>query len=213
MRLLLTGFEPFDGRDINTSQSAVLALGDHHVPSVELHTLLLPVDRERGPDLLLQSVQQIQPDTVLCLGEAKGRMRVSIERVAINLLDAPMRDNAGHLMIDEPILADGPAAYFTTLPVRTMLHTLHALNVPGELSLSAGAFLCNQVAYVLLHELALRKSTCRAGFIHLPLLPEQASREAQPVPSMSLETTTRGLAAIVEMLGQHQQTRPDSATF
>lgn len=202
MRLLLSGFEPFDGRDINTSQSAVAALREQHLQGVELHTVLLPVEREHGPARLLQAVRQIQPDTVICLGEAKGRMRISIERVAINLLDYTIPDNAGDRVVDQLIAPAGPAAYFATVPVRAMLQTLIARDIPGELSLSAGAFLCNQVAYALLHDLSLGQSACRAGFIHLPLLPEQAARETLPVPSLSLETITRGLVAIIEMLAR-----------
>lgn len=202
MRLLISGFEPFDGRDINTSQSAVAALREHHIPGVDLHTVLLPVERERGPARLLQAVRQIQPDTVICLGEAKGRMRISIERVAINLLDYTIPDNTGARLVDQPIAPAGPAAYFSTVPVRAMLQTLIASDIPGELSLSAGAFLCNQVAYVVLHEFSTSQSACRAGFIHLPLLPEQAAREPMPIPSLSLETITRGLAAIIAMLAR-----------
>jgi pyroglutamyl-peptidase len=202
MRLLISGFEPFDGRDINTSQSAVAALREHHFPGIDFHTVLLPVERERGPARLLQAVRQIQPDTVICLGEAKGRMRISIERVAINLLDYTIPDNTGARLIDQPIDPEGPAAYFATIPVRAMLQTLVARGIPGELSLSAGAFLCNQVAYTLLHELSTSQITCRAGFIHLPLLPEQAAREPMPVPSLSLETITHGLAVIIEMLAR-----------
>jgi pyroglutamyl-peptidase len=208
MRLLLTGFEPFGGRDINTSQAAVLALREHNFHDVELLTVLLPVDREDGPAALLQAVRQIQPDTVVCLGEAKGRVRISIERVAINLLDYAIPDNAGHKVVDQPIVPHGPAAYFVTLPVRAMLDTVAARSIPAELSLSAGAFLCNQVSYALLHELTTRQAACRAGFIHLPLLPEQAAREPVPVPSMSLETITQGLAAIVEMLADNQDGLP-----
>jgi pyroglutamyl-peptidase len=200
MRLLLSGFEPFDGRTINTSQSAVLALRELRFRDVDLHTVLLPVDRERGPARLLQTVRQVEPDTIVCLGEAKGRTRISIERVAINLLDYAIPDNTGNQVVDTPIAVDGPAAYFTTLPVRAMLQTLVAHDIPAELSLSAGAFLCNQVAYAVLHELATQQAPYRAGFIHLPLLAEQAAREHLSMPSMSLETITRGLAAIVEML-------------
>ncbi len=204
MRLLLTGFEPFGGRDINTSQAAVQVLREHQYHDIDLHTALLPVDHERGPAALLQAVRTVQPDVVLCLGEAKGRMRVSIERVAINLLDYRIPDNAGNQVVDEPIVPGGPAAYFVTLPVRAMLNGVADAGVPAELSLSAGAFLCNQVSYVLLHELATRQARCRAGFIHLPLLPEQAAREPVPVPSMSLEVVERGLRAVVETLATSQ---------
>jgi pyroglutamyl-peptidase len=200
MKLLLTGFEPFGGKDINASRQLVLALNDEHFPGVELHTAILPVDYLHGPRTLLATFGEVQPDVAICLGEARGRMRLSIERVAINLLDYRIADNGGRQIVDEPIIADGPAAYFTTLPVRRMLDSMAASNVPVELSLSAGAFLCNQVAYVLLHEVAIQRLVCRVGFIHLPLLPEQAAREPSPIPSLSLHTMRAGLCAAIASL-------------
>ena len=202
MKILLTGFEPFGGKDANSSERVVLALREQRFPGVDLHTAILPVDCERGPAALLRALRAVQPDVAICLGEAKGRMRISIERVAINLLDYPMADNAGRQIRDEPIVPDGPAAYFVTLPVRALLDTLLEARIPAELSLSAGAFLCNQASYVLLHELAERRIRCRAGFIHLPWLPEQAAGNPTPVPSLSLETMRQGLATATRMLAR-----------
>jgi pyroglutamyl-peptidase len=108
----------------------------------------------RGPQTLIQAFEQSRPDAVLCLGEASKRMAISIERVAINLMDYRNADNDGNQIMDEPIVRDGPAAYFVTLPARAMLDAVRATGVPAELSLSAGAFLCNQVTYVMLHHLA-----------------------------------------------------------
>lgn len=200
MRVLLTGFEPFGGQPVNPSERVVNRLAAHHHPGLTLHTAILPVDHQRGPALLLDAVERLQPDAVICLGEAGGRMRISIERVAINLLDDRIPDNAGRQVVDQPIVAEGPAAYFCTLPVRHLYAAIQEAGVPVELSLSAGTFLCNQVTYVLLHHLSQQHATCRAGFIHLPFLPEQAARVERPVASMSLETMTLGIGAALRAL-------------
>lgn len=205
MKLLLTGFEPFGGQTINPSERVVRVLGQQSIAGVELHTAILPVDRKRGPAQLLEHVAGVQPDAVICLGEAGRRVRVSIERVAINLLDYRIPDNTGQQVIDEPIVADGPDAYFVTLPVRALLHAVQEANVPAELSLSAGTFLCNQVTYTVLHHVASTRRRCMAGFIHLPYLPEQVVHEAQPLPSMALETMARGIGAAITALAPSAQ--------
>lgn len=200
MKLLITGFEPFGGKTINASGQLVLALRDRTFAGVEMFTAVLPVEHERGPSTLLNAFDEVKPDCVLCFGEAQGRMRVSIERVAINLLDYRIPDNAGQQFVDQPIVADGPDAYFATLPVRGMLEAMRAAEVPAELSLSAGAFLCNQVAYVMLHEVAQRRLPCQVGFIHLPLLPEQAALEPHATPSLGLDTIRTGVEAAIALL-------------
>ncbi|WP_026370497.1 pyroglutamyl-peptidase I [Kallotenue papyrolyticum] len=202
MRVLLTGFEAFGGQPVNPSERVVHRLARHSLPGIELHTAILPVDHEQGPAALLDAVEHFRPDAVICLGEAGGRMRISIERVAINLLDDRIPDNAGRQLVDQPIVADGPAAYFCTLPVRRLAAAIQDVGVPVELSLSAGTFLCNQVTYTLLHYLSQQHATCRAGFIHLPFLPEQAVRVERPVASMSLETMTLGLTTALQALAQ-----------
>lgn len=199
MKLLLAGFEPFSGSGVNPSQQIVQALVQKGVAGVELCTAILPVDRVGGPAAALAAVQSHQPDAVLCLGQAARRPALSIERVAVNLLDYAIPDNAGNRVVDEPVVANGPAAYFATLPVRRMLAAIQAAHVPCELSLSAGAFLCNQVFYAVLHYLALNRPTVRAGFIHVPTLPEQVV--SKPAPSMSLETMVMGVQAALTAIG------------
>jgi pyroglutamyl-peptidase len=167
---------------------------------VALHSAILPVDRQGGPATLLNAVRALHPDAIVCLGEAARRMAISIERVAINLLDYRMADNAGHQAIDEPIVPDGPAAYFVTLPVRAMLEAVRAAGIPAELSLSAGAFLCNQVTYELLHYLTTHQLDIPAGFVHLPALPEQVTNAYPPMPSMALATMTCGIRAVIGAL-------------
>jgi pyroglutamyl-peptidase len=139
MNVLLTGFEPFGGSQVNPSAQVVGRLARDGVSGVTLHSAILPVDRHGGPATLLNAVRACQPDAILCLGEAARRTAISIERVAINLLDYRMADNAGHQAIDEPIVPNGPAAYFVTLPVHAMLEAARTAGIPAELSLSAGA--------------------------------------------------------------------------
>jgi pyroglutamyl-peptidase len=200
MRVLLTGFEPFGSSKVNPSEQVVRALSAEPFPDVDLCTAILPVERQGGPAVLLQAVETHRPDAVLCLGEAGRRAAVSVERVAINLLDFGIADNAGSQVVDEPIVPGGPAAYFVTLPVRAMVASVQAAGVPAELSLSAGAFLCNQVTYELLHYLAEHQWAIPAGFVHLPLLPEQAVAAGIAAPTMSLETMCRGVQAAIETI-------------
>ena len=205
MKLLLTGFEPFGGSRVNPSEQVIHALSREKLNGVELHTAILPVDRVRGPETLIHAFEQHEPDAVLCLGEASKRMAISIERVAINLMDYRIADNIGNQATDEPIAADGPAAYFVTLPVRAMLNSVRAACVPTELSQSAGAFLCNQVTYSLLHYIAQNNLKNPTGFIHLPALPEQVIDRDQVIPSMSLDTMLQGIRAAIGAIKSSQE--------
>jgi pyroglutamyl-peptidase len=200
MKLLLTGFEPFGGSHVNPSIQVVRILADSPLEGMDLHTAMLPVDRVSGPATLVLAVESFKPDVVLCLGQATGRSVLSIERVALNLLDYTIPDNSGAVITDEQIVPDGPTAYFSTLPVREIRDAVQAVGVPSELSLSAGAFLCNQVLYTLLHHVAVNKLPIKVGFIHMPALPEQVIDRPSSVPSMSLETMVKGVGAAINAL-------------
>ncbi len=214
MRLLLTGFEPFDGSPINPSQQIVERLEAEGLPGVKLLTAILPVDHLRGPEKLLQLIEKYHPEAVLCLGEASTRAVLSIERLAVNLLNFTIPDNQGVQVEDEPIVPGGPAAYFATLPVRKACEAVKAAQVPVEISLSAGSYLCNQVFYTLLNFLVHQGMDIPAGFIHLPRLPEQAAVQRPAGPSMSLETSLRGIKAVVEVLREAALARePEQENF
>jgi pyroglutamyl-peptidase len=195
MKLLISGFEPFNGQAINPSREVVAALAGRGIPGADLHSLVLPVDAERAPRQLLEFVDEWKPGVVVCLGEAGGRARISIERVAVNLLDFRIPDNAAQQPVDQPAVDDAPDAYFSTLPTRAMFEAARDAGVPAELSMTAGTYLCNLVSFCVLHHIATGRLRCRAGFIHLPFLPEQAAREHRAVPSMALETMVRGVEA------------------
>lgn len=199
MKMLITGFEPFGGSAVNPSQKVIDALPDG-VTGIKIIPVLLPVDRDRGPAGLLAALASQQPDAVICLGEAAGRYAISIERVAINLLDFRIPDNSGHQVVDEQVVPGGPPAYFVTLPVRHIQESIQKQGIPVELSLSAGAYLCNQVLYQLLHHLSITGVNIPAGFIHLPALPEQSAARPQPIPSMSLEMSLHAVMTAVNVI-------------
>ncbi len=200
MRLLVTGFEPFGNSQTNPSEQVVKALEARDLPGIELITAILPVDAQRGPQALSGRLESIQPQAVICLGEARRRAAVSFERVAVNLLDFTIPDNAGAQLIDQPVVPGGPAAYFSTLPLRKMLTAVMRVGVPAELSLSAGSYLCNQVMYTLLHHLAVNRAAVPAGFIHLPALPEQAAGQNLIIPTMSLESSLLAVRTAIQAL-------------
>lgn len=204
-RILLTGFEPFAGRPLNVSAMAVERLSAE-LPASLLHSVILPVDARRAPQQLAAALQAVRPEVCLMLGQADGLAALAIERVALNLCDFRIRDNGGQTLCDQPVAPDGPAAYFATLPTRAMLEAALAAGVPAALSLSAGAFLCNMVFYAALHTCASQRLPARCGFVHLPLVPEQALGERPTPPTMALETICAGLHAIIDVLADAQVT-------
>lgn len=200
MELLITGFEPFGGSHINPSEQVIRRLGRQRLGNASITSLLLPVDRQLAPQKLLQTLNDHFPDAVLCLGEATGRATISVERVAINLLDFKIPDNAGVQVTDEEIITGGPAAYFSSLPVRQIYDSIRNAGIPVELSLSAGSYLCNQTLYQLLHFISSREMQIPAGFIHLPSLPEQAAYLNKSIPTMSLETTLKAVREAIRCI-------------
>lgn len=192
LRVLLTGFEPFGGASLNPSQELVRVLSADPPTVVDLRTAVLPVEFGAAADQLLALVHEVAPDVVIATGQAEGRREMSWERVAVNLDDARIPDNAGATRSDESIVHGGPSAYFTTLPVKEMVEAVRAAGVPAGLSLSAGTFVCNHVFYALAHH--LRDTNVRSGFLHLPLIPEQ-SAEFPDQPVMPLTDMVTGMHA------------------
>lgn len=196
--ILLTGFEPFDGEALNPSWLAVQRLGGEEIVGHRVHAACLPVAFVEAPRHLRRAIVRHRPDLVLCVGQAGGRAQMSLERVAINLIDARIADNTGKQPVDRPVITGGPAAYFATLPIKAMRSAAQGAGVPTEISHSAGTFVCNQVFYALMHELAQGTSPDRrGGFVHIPYLPEQASMHPG-APSLALETVVAGLRAMID---------------
>jgi pyroglutamyl-peptidase len=202
MDLLLTGFEPFGGSTINPSEQVIRRLDQASITDARVHTRLLPVDRVCAPQQLIDCIHTLRPGAIICFGEAAGRTAISIERAAINLLDFRIPDNTGSQAVDEPVVPGGPAAYFSTLPVRALYTSLLDSDIPAELSLSAGTYLCNQVFYSLMHDLSLNGRSIPAGFIHLPALPEQAAQQKKSLPTMGLELMVEAVIKIIQITVQ-----------
>lgn len=186
-RVLVTGFEPFGGSTVNPSQQLVDAL-DGNVAKA-----LLPVSYARAAKALRDAVAEHEPDVVICFGQADGRTGISIERFAHNLDEATTTDNDEAPGTGAAIDPDGPAAYASSLPVDDIVTALRAEGIPAAPSRDAGGFLCNHVFYVLMGTL---EQNARGGFVHVPLLPEQALEQA--AASMPLETLVRAAQIIVE---------------
>lgn len=197
--LLLSGFEPFDGERLNPSWECLRALEETQGQDVRVSCVELAVDRERGPQALLAQVDALSPDAVIMLGEAGGRMAVTPERVAINVDDYRIPDHGQRQPRDEAIVPGGPAAYFSTLPLRDMVIALHARRIPAEVSNSAGTYLCNHLFYRMMHELERRGSRIPAGFIHLPYVTEQVLGVRPARPSLPLPTLVEAVRICIEI--------------
>ena len=197
-KLLISGFEAFGAQAINPTQLVVEAISRNEitVPSqLELHSLLLPVTFNDAFKILENEIKSIQPDVIICLGQAGGRAHIELERVAINILDADIPDNKGHQPRDLKIDEDGETAYFSTLPLRHLERALQEARIPVKISNSAGTYVCNFLFYRLMKSLI--ESRIKAGFIHVPYLPEQAPAG---VPSMEWETLQRATKVLIEAL-------------
>ena len=185
-KALVTGFAPFDGEAINPSLEIARALDGQIIAQHRVVGAELPTEFARSLAALDALIAKHRPALVLALGQAGGRSEISLERVAINLIDARIPDNAGAQSVDAPVVENAPNAYFSTLPLKAMLIRLHDAGVPAALSHSAGTFVCNQVFFGLAHRLATQYPRTRGGFVHVPYLPQQAARFAN-APSMALE--------------------------
>lgn len=195
MKALVTGFEPFGGERVNPSGEAI-----RHLPAaidgLVIATRLLPAAFASSLPPLYAAIAEEQPDIVLCTGEAGSRLDLTPERVAINIQDARIPDNDGAQPIDQPVVAGGPAAYFTTLPIKRAVHALREAGLPASVSNSAGTFVCNHVFYGLMHHAATSGLALSAGFMHLPYLPEQAAHHPK-APSMALADIVRGILIVL----------------
>ncbi len=198
MKILITGFEPFGEYSINPSKMLVESLSEGDYCGIKLIKAILPVDQAEAPKLMVKLINQHQPGAILAFGQAMGRPKISLERVALNLQDFRIPDNQGVTLTDQPIHPDGPAAYFTTLPIRKMVTSLCEAGIPATISLSAGAYLCNLIFYTIMHTLALCMSNIPAGFIHLPALPEQTTKSKNPVPSLSFTNDQKAGEILIE---------------
>jgi pyroglutamyl-peptidase len=180
--VLIFGFEPFGGRKVNTSAAVVRAIGDVTIARHSVVGVVLPCVFGTATSTLIRRIRRVKPAIVIGLGEASGRPVITPERIAINVDDARIADNAGVRPLDRAIAAGGPAAYFSTLPVKAMVRAMRRRGAPAQVSETAGTFVCNHVFYGLMHYAARHHFRIRAGFIHVPCLP--ASKRARRRPTI-----------------------------
>ncbi|MCJ8014922.1 pyroglutamyl-peptidase I [Paenibacillus sp. KQZ6P-2] len=203
MRILITAFEPFGGDTINPTQKLIGDIGKEPVQGAEIHTLLLPVVFDECSAQLIQTIESIGPDAVVCCGLASGRTSITPEQIAINLKEVPkestVADNNGNRPYNEAVNPEGPDGLFTRLPVREMVESMKEQGIPASISYSAGTFICNNTMYALLDYIRIHNLPIAGGFVHFPASEEMAALKPS-LPSLSHDTMLKGLQTIVRTL-------------
>ena len=203
MKLLLTAFSPFGGEKINPSLEAVKLVKDK-ILETDIIKLEVPTVFGKSIKIVADAIEKEKPDYVLCIGQAGGRYGITPERVAINIDDARIPDNEGNQPIDRPIFADGEPAYFSNLPVKSMVEEIRKEGLPAGLSNSAGTYVCNHLMYGVLYTLSKKYKGVKGGFIHVPFIPEQTVDKSDK-PSMSLTDIVRGLEAAIRAISRNEE--------
>ncbi len=198
MKILVTAIEPIDKEPINPTMMMLERLssdfGGH-----EIIKQVLPTTFGESAEIALARIAEFEPDAVLCLGQAGGRAAMTLERVAINVNDATIPDNAGAQPVDEPVVPDGPVAYFSTFPNKAIVSALREAGIPAAISNSAGTYVCNQILYAVLHFIAENSLPAKAGFMHAPYLPVQVAGKPN-MPSMNLDDMVRALEIAIRVI-------------
>ena len=194
MKIIVTGFDPFGGEKINPSIECVKALPE--IEGVELIRLELPTVFKESAKRLNEVINDVKPDAVLSVGQAGGRAGITMERIAINVDDARIPDNISQQPIDEAIQLDGEAAYFTTLPIKRIVKAIREAGISAEVSNSAGTFVCNHIMYQALFAATKDDKPFKAGFMHIPFIPEQTEDK----PSLPLDVSTKALQIATETI-------------
>lgn len=201
--ILVTGFQPFGGEKINPAWEAIRVLPDSIVGS-KVIKLQIPVVFGIGADVVSTAIDHINPDIVLCVGQAGGRAKITPEFVGINYRDARIPDNDGNQPHAQRIVEDGPDAYFATLPVRAMTEAMNESGIPAALSYTAGTYVCNDVMYSMLHILATKYPNARGAFMHVPFATEQATKQPVNTASLPIEVMARGLEVALSVAVKHK---------
>ena len=201
MRVLVTGFDPFGGALINPAYEAVKLLPDM-VDGAEIIKIEIPTVFGKDEVVVKAAIEEYRPDVVVCVGQAGGRSGITVEKVAINLMEARIPDNEGNQPLNMPIKEDGETAYFASVPVKSMVKYMNDAKIPARVSYTAGTFVCNDIMYRLLYMIDKEYPGMRGGFIHVPYLPEQVLDLPDGTPSMSAELIAEalkcGLKAIID---------------
>lgn len=195
--ILLTGFEPFAESTTNPSWQAVERTAARWPGPETLHIAKLPVVFGECAQAMRSRIHRHQPDLVIAVGQAGAPPQITPERIAINVDDARIPDNAGAQPIDVPIVAGGPAAYFSTLPIKAAVEAMRQRGIPAAVSNSAGTYVCNHIFYAIMHELAREFPKTRGGFVHVPFTPDQVAHMQEAKPSLSLDLIAEGLLTII----------------
>ena len=193
-KVLISGFEPFGGSDLNSSQLVLEAISKESLSGLELSAVILPVEFDKAARVLLSKVNDFNPEIIISFGQAEGRKAITPEKIAINLDSARIPDNAGELRVNKVIVEAGADGYFSTLPIEKMVAAVKECGLESEISLSAGAFLCNHIFYHLQHQLLERE--VKSGFVHLPLVNEQIAQYPNQ-PSWALKDLVQGVRAAI----------------
>ena len=203
MKVLITGFDPFGGESVNPAYEAVKLLPDT-IAGAQIIKLEIPTVFSKSGPAVEAGIQEHQPDIVINVGQAGGRSCVTIEKVAINLADARIPDNAGEQPVDEVLQADGENAYFATIPVKAIVQNVRDHGIPCHVSYTAGTYVCNCVMYNVLYMAAKKYPNIRAGFIHVPFAAEQAVDKANGMAFMSLDMIAKSLEYAIEATVQNE---------
>lgn len=201
MKILITGFDPFDKDDINPSIELVKKI-DEKIDNAQIFKVEIPTVFKKSGEILEENIKKIRPDVILCIGQAGGSPSISIERIAINIDDARISDNDGKKPIDEKIRLDGENAYFSNFPIKKIVDEIKKENIPAEISNSAGTFVCNHLMYEALY-FAKKYKNIKAGFIHIPYLPEQVLNKTN-TPSMDLENSLKAINIALKTIINHK---------
>lgn len=199
MKILVTGFDPFGGEPINPSWEAVRRLPDA-VKSIEIIKAQIPTSFGRSADVVRTAILEHDPDVVVCVGQAGGELGISAERVASNVDEGRIPDNDGNQPIDTRIRADGPAAYFSSLPVEAMVTAMKKTGIPAVVSNNAGAYVCNHLMYQVLYMIDHEFPGKRGGFVHVPYAPQQVVNKPGQ-PALGIDEVATALAASIGAIG------------
>lgn len=195
-KVLITGFDPFGGEKINPALEAIKELKNSEFNNIDLSIKEIPTVFYKSIKVLEVAIDEIRPDVVICVGQAGGRSEITIERVAINVIDARIPDNENNQPVDVPIVENAAAAYFATIPIKDIAENIRKAGIPASVSNTAGTFVCNQLLYGLMHIINTKYNNIKGGFIHIPYLPEQALNYKNQ-PSMSLLNMVKALEVAV----------------
>ncbi|WP_022819247.1 pyroglutamyl-peptidase I [Fusobacterium russii] len=202
-KILVTGFDPFGGEKINPALE-IIKLLPSSIEGNEIKVLEIPTVWRESIRVIEEEIKRFNPDFILSIGQAGGRTDISIERVAINIDDFRIKDNAGNQPVDEKIFEDGENAYFSTLPIKAIQKKIKDNKIPASISNSAGTFVCNHVFYGLRYLTEMKYKNIKAGFIHIPYLPEQVIDKDNSIGSMSLETILKGIELAIKAIFENE---------